>query len=157
MIYALIYLNIASCPRVNGNFWFEGDNFDFIQLNFLRSLAKEVYDCAFQTPDKDRQALYFPIAKIVIALQQIIAARWYVSEVKQSTRNGITTQATSDLVHHQETVFILLAFRALMMYILPQNPWNKFGVHRANFPQYGQNLKLYLPLLFFDKREYTCR
>ena len=55
------------------------------------------------------------------------------------------------------TVFILLAFRALMMYILPQNPWTKFGVHIANFPQYGQNLKFYLPLLFFDKREYTCR
>ena len=140
------------CPRVTSNFWFVGDNFDFVQ--FLRSLAKEVYDCAFQTPDKDRQALYFLIAKIAIALQQIIAARWYVTEVKQSTTNGITTLANKKLVDHQEIVFILLAFRALMMYILPQNPWTKFGVHRANFPQYGQNLKFYLPLLFFDKHEY---
>ena len=97
-----------SCPRVNGNFWFEGDDFDFIQLNFLRFLAKEVYDCAFQTPDKDRQALYFLIAKIVIALQQIVAVRWYISEVEQSTTNGTTTRATSKLVHHQETVATVL-------------------------------------------------
>ena len=93
------------CPTVTRKFWFKGDNFDFVQ--FLRSLAKEVYDCAFQTPNKDRQALYFFIAKIVIALQQIIAARWYVSEVEQSTTNGTTTLATSKLVHHQEVIFIL--------------------------------------------------
>lgn len=95
-----------------------------------------------------RERLYPYIAKIAVALQQIIATRWYVCEVERGPK--IEVKALQDLKQHLEVVFIFLAFRSIMMYFLPQNP-SEYGVQRVtpDLPLYAKQMRHYLPLLFY--------
>lgn len=117
-------------------------------IEFLRSLANSVIHHALSVHKNYRREHLYPfLAKITIALQRIIATRWYVSEVVRGSEFKIA--ATGALQQHLEIVFIFLAFRSILMYFLPQNP-SVYGVQRVacNLPIYAKQLRLYLPLLF---------
>ena len=135
-----------NCPRIGVSGWFKNVKF----IEFLRNLANRVIQYAFSIPDDStcrKEHLYPFIARIAVALQQIIAARWYVCEVEQGSK--VRIEAPIKLKQHLEVVFIFLAFRSILMYFLPQNP-SEYGVQRVppNLPKYAKQMRLRLPLLF---------
>ncbi len=115
------------CPKINEQAWFMGlgvPNF----MEFALSLARDVVEKAANTDKEDRTNLYADLAKIAVSLQHIIATRWYVSEVKIEKKTQLAAGAT--VKEHQEVAFFFLAFRAIVLYMLPQCPW-KYGVQQV--------------------------
>ena len=138
------------CPQVDENGRFEDADFN----KEVRKLANTVVELAIKTEKNDRPTDLYPvIADLAVALQLIIAARWYISEVEQ--RKKVTFEADKKLINHQEVVFIFLAFRAIMMYILGPNSYD-YDVQEVavKLPSYAKELRFYLPLLFLEKSDH---
>ena len=136
-------------PNVKENGWFEDADF----IKEIRKLARTVVILAIKQRNDRPTVLYPVIARLAVALQLIIAARWYTSEAEQHKK--IPFAADRDLITHQEVVVTFLAFRAILMYILVQNP-NPYGVQRVavKLPMYAEKLRFYLPLLFLEKSDH---
>ncbi len=76
-------------------------------------------------------------ARIINALQEVIALRAYVSNILGTVAENESAQ------NHQEVLFVLIAFRALLMCTLPIQP-KKLGVHQVarQLPKYSKELTL---------------
>ena len=138
------------CPPIDEYGWLKLQDF----IKEVRKLASTVVKLAIETKQNDRPRVLYPvIADLAVALQLIIAARWYISEVEQHKKVLFT--ANRDLINHQEVFFIFLAFRAIMMYILVQNP-HPYGVQRVavKLPMYAEKLRFFLPLVFLEKSDH---
>ena len=132
------------CPEVAENGWLQNIQF----MPFIRCLANWViYQAKLIPLHRRRNDLYPHIAKIAVALEQIIALRCYICDVQRGSEFRI--EATKELKQHLEIIFIFLAFRSLLMYFLPQDPWTNYGVRRVakELPKYAKQMRFYLPLL----------
>ena len=131
-------------PNVKENGWFEVADF----IKEIRKLARTVVILAIKQRNNRKKVLYPVIARLAVALQLIIAARWYISEVEQHKK--VPFEADRELINHQEVFFIFLAFRAIMMYILIKNS-DVYRVQKVakTLPSYAKELRLFLPLLLW--------
>ena len=147
LLHHMIMFDVSSkfldrhCPRINEEAWLILDNQKF--TDFVEDLARRVLGWAKSIDTAMRTQLLYPhIAKLAVSLQQIIAARWYVSEVKMKGISGNVT-----VKQHQEVVFLFLGFRTLLLYLLPWNSY-QYGVQSVakNLPNYAKQIRLYLHL-----------
>ena len=133
------------CPEINKDGWFIGVK----QINQeIRKVANAVLLRASEIPKELRPTYLYPtLGKLAVALQHIIAARWYLCEVSQ--HESVTIEANKAFKTHHELVFVFLAFRAIVMFILVQNPY-RYGVQQVavKLPLYARELEFDLPLLF---------
>ena len=144
LIHHLILFDVCEellgpdCPRIDHRAWFVLENF----VDFVECLARRVVERAKKTPTLWRKGLVYPqVAKIAVSLQQIIAARWYITEVEGKGKIA----ANDTLKQHQEVVFLFIAFRAVLMYLLPQCPCDVQRV-APTLPKYAEQIKLNLHL-----------
>ena len=93
---------------------------------FVKRIARRVIN-NYQTED---------LPRLVIPLQYVIALRAYLFDIE--VKIGINSADRS----HQHLLFLLVAFRALLMYRLPINT-TSIGVSRvaSKLPLYAQELK----------------
>ncbi len=117
-------------PKINPkNGWVDVDNY----LDFLIKIAR---DAVTVIPRSDtRKTLEYKHKKIATALQDVIALRTYVSDIEG------TIEINKVALYHQKILFVLVAFRALLMYILPITPTNVQQVAKV-FPNYAKELTL---------------
>ena len=150
------------CPKVTDDaVWFKLEDVGFIQ--FVQKLARKVIKvmataraatkaaanasearAAKRAANNNRKVL----AKIAVSLQRIIAARWYLCEVSGATAHIAADHETKQ---HQEVVFCLLAFRAVLLYMLPQCP-HVYGVQQVavTLPAYAKRMRFNLHLHILD-------
>ena len=128
------------CPPIDDHGRFILDE-DFIP--FITNVASLVINIARHQPRNNRRALYCNIGRIVVCLQEIIAARSYLSECKQTW----TMAANREAVRHHEVLFLFLAFRVILLYILPWDT-GRYGVQQVarDLPIYARIQKFNLPL-----------
>ena len=127
------------CPLIDKHGWFK--DVDFIP--YITEIASLVINIARCEPRSDRRALYRDIGAIVVCLQEIIAARWYLSECHQTW----TMTANGEAIRHHQVLFLFVAFRVILLYILPQNPY-PYGVQQVSviLPNYARIQEFNLPL-----------
>lgn len=127
---AVCVLGVQNIPKINEQGRFVVEDF----MEFVKNLARTVI--TRNTPHED-------LAPLVISLQLIIGVRWYVNEAVK--RPGIEMNEITQ--EHQDVVFLLMAFRAILMYRLPSNT-SDYGVQpfSRDFPYYARQIKLDLHL-----------
>lgn len=142
----------AQCPCIDHNAWFvldsTGADSTNVFISFVRKVARRVVETAVAIPEQWRtESMYPKVAKIAVSLQRLIAARWYVNEVEGE--DNLKIAGTAALKQHQEVVFLFVAFRAVLMYLLPQCPC---GVQRvaSTLPNYAERLRFNLHLRVLD-------
>ena len=106
-----------------------------LQLHHMNVVTKELLKS--QT---DKRELYRYLSLIVVFLQYIVAARWYLCEYHQTW----TMAAYRDLLGQHNVFFLFLAFRVGLMYLLPY----KYFVQRipSSLPTYAKEQQFALPL-----------
>ena len=153
-IHHIIMMEVAynilgdKCPKVDKRFWFKNEQSEsFIQ--FLQKLAREVIKTLIQTKKtKDKSELnkvHEMMSKFAISLQYIIYTRWCVCENFYDTA-GIAMNREN--ANHQRVVVCLLAFRAVVMYLLPIKFGISYGVEKVAdiLPIYARSLRFTLDL-----------
>lgn len=92
--------------------------------------------------EKRPKKVYPYLSVIAVSLQRIIAARWYVCESK-SKHPSILSKSFKETQKHHHVIFLLLAFRTIVMYLLPKDPY-RYGVQKVakDLPKYATSLSL---------------
>ena len=151
------------CPKMTDKVWFdlEGGYLGFIK--FVQDLARNVIKAvatakaaaaasttaaAAAAAKKDVNVNRKALAKIAVSLQRIIAARWYLCEVKGKAGYIAANQKAKI---HQKIVFCLLAFRTVLLYMLPQCP-HPYGVQQVavTLPDYAKRMRFNLHIQLLD-------
>ena len=102
------------CPHINMHGRFENVNF----IPYIIEIASRVVNVVTQERLKSqtgKRELYRYLSLIVVFLQYIVAARWYLCEYHQTR----TMAVDRDLLGHHNVFFLFLAFRVVLMYLLP--------------------------------------
>lgn len=143
----------ADCPRVDKRCWFKnerGGSFDF--KRFLYDLARKLIIDKFikakhSAKDESLADVHELMSKFALALQYIIYTRWCVSENFHKAAGIAWNDSRED---HQRIVIILLAFRTLIMYLLPVKGV-AYGIERVAsiLPNYAKTLQLKLDVYCF--------
>ncbi len=115
------------------------ENFRFL-IEFARATISEVSDKRI-------------LARRANAFQQIIALRSYLSSVLTSIKATDEESSKS----HAKVLFLIVAFRALVMYKLPINP-SRYGVQQVGpiLPQYAKRLTITLPFAVCTPKPCQC-
>ena len=127
------------CPPIDDHGRFIDVDFN----SFITEIASLVVNIARCQPRSDRPALYRNIGPIVVSLQEIIAARWYLCECRQPW----TMAASEEAIHHHQVLLLFVAFRVILLFLLPQNPY-PYGVQQVavTLPKYARIQEFNLPL-----------
>ncbi len=122
-------------PKIDENGWLELKHGEYIEF-IIRVAWNAVRPQPIRMARDNQEA-----ERTVIALQEAIALRAYVSKILGTVR------ITKSALNHQEILFVLIAFRALLMCTLPIQPKNS-GVHQVAkiLPQYAKELILLIQL-----------
>ena len=133
------YILGDNCPPINNEGWITVEGF----TSFITEIAFLVVNITRRQPPKNRPALYPAIGRIVVSLQEIIAARSYLSECKKTW----TMAANREAIRHQKILFLFLAFRVILLYILPWKT-GRYDVQQVadRLPIYAEIQKFNLPL-----------
>ena len=140
------------CPKVTDDsvrFILEGIGFIQFVQKLARNVIKVVVGARAAATAADKTAANKVLAKIAVSLQRIIAARWYLCEAKDEGSHIVVKPA--ETLFHQEVVFCLLAFRAVLLYLLPKNP-SAYGVQQVakTLPDYAKQMRFNLHLHILD-------
>jgi len=132
-----IVLHICgTCPKINRDFWISIKNF----MKYSRMLAKEAIQ---KCEGKNNSSVnYHYVAKITVALREIIAARYFLNDMFHK-EGGIISN--SDHKRHKEVLIHFIAFRALLMYVLPLNP-SQYGEQAVakKLPKYASDVSMFI-------------
>ena len=94
--------------------------------------------------NQDYGALYKLMSNFALSLQYIIYIRWLVCEIFYQSGIGMNTEGAK----HQEIVFLFLALRTLIMYLLPVRYYsvNKLSSDSTKLAKYASRLQFKLDI-----------
>ena len=126
----IIWYIVQDCPHVQRTGRICVDNY----VEFRRQLAKSIIDSA--NDDFNRHAV-----NVTKTLRQIIAARCCISDEKH--KEGIISD--QDHKTHKDEIIYFIAFRALLLYMLPKN-LNKYGEQKIaeKLPKYAKENSIFI-------------
>ena len=124
----IIWYTDNDCPRINNTGWIEVNNF----ITYSQGLAQRVIHTAAAMGHNSRSF----IAKVTKVLGEIIATRSWLN--LEHHKKGIISNV--DHKSHRNVLIHFIAFRVLLLYLLPKNlsQYGESDIAR-HLPQYARN------------------